>query len=244
MHDIFLREESVRSRGGSAKKRAPHVGMASRFRAWQEGRRGELVAGWAKARAHAWREADARRVRLGEERTERERRRQKMELARYMLGDGEVSRGVRTALSEGAAEDTTHVREQLRFKHPRRGAVVRESSEGVAVDHIKIALDEALQDLPKGAAAGPNGMRNEYLRVLTKPFSGDHAKEVMGRLGAFAGLIARGELPDWFYLLVSSTKLTPIIKSHDPGAIGPEVRPVQVGDPLITTIWKVLMGGV
>ena len=54
-------------------------------------------------------------------------------------------------------------------------------------------------------------------------------------------MIARGELPQWFYFLMSTTKLVPLVKSHNPGCPGPDVRPVQVGDPLITTIWKALV---
>ena len=66
----------------------------------------------------------------------------------------------------------------------------------------------------------------------------------MGTLNAFAGLLARGELPDWFYLLMSSTKLVPLKKGEAPLGQGPAVRPVQVGDPFITSVWKVLMAGV
>ena len=40
---------------------------------------------------------------------------------------------------------------------------------------------------------------------------------------------------------MSTTKLVPLVKSHNPGGPGPDVRPVQVGDPLITTIWKALL---
>ena len=40
---------------------------------------------------------------------------------------------------------------------------------------------------------------------------------------------------------MSTTKLVPLVKSHNPGCPGLDVRPVQVGDPLITTIWKALV---
>ena len=63
----------------------------------------------------------------------------------------------------------------------------------------------------------------------------------MGRLNKFATMAARGELPDWYYYLISSTKMVPVVKRHDPDAPGPEVRPVQVGDPLIATTWKTIM---
>ena len=40
---------------------------------------------------------------------------------------------------------------------------------------------------------------------------------------------------------MSTTKLVPLVKRHNPEEPGPEVRPVQVGDPLFTTIWKALL---
>lgn len=40
--------------GGSAKKRGSHAGLAARFKAWSDGRRGELIRWWREARTRAW----------------------------------------------------------------------------------------------------------------------------------------------------------------------------------------------
>lgn len=131
---------------------------------------------------------------------------------------------------------------QLQSKHPRRCQPINESLEGIATQHITVPLREALADLPKGAASGPSGMRNEYLRVLAKNFGGVAAKRVVDRLNGHAAMLVRGELPDWYYLLMSTTRLVPLVKKEaGDGMLGPEVRPVQVGEPLMTTIWKVFM---
>ena len=115
------------------------------------------------------------------------------------------------------------------------------SIEGISTATIAVDLMGELRQLPKGAAAGPNGMRNEYLRVLAQKFGGASAKEIGGRLKRVAEMLARGDLPQWYYFIMSTTKLVPLVKSHNPGGPGPDVRPVQVGDPLITTTWKALL---
>ena len=57
-------------------------------------------------------------------------------------------------------------------------------------------------------------------------------------------MLVRGEMPAWYYLIMSTTRLVPLIKKEAEAAmLGPEVRPVQVGEPLMTTIWKVFMQG-
>ena len=215
--------------------------MAARFQAWRDGRKADLVRWWRDARSYAWADADKDKTQMGEEQSEETRRKDGIDRAMDLIGEGEISRAVAIATSEGAAAVTPYVKEQLRTKFPRRTKAVNSSIEGVATSCIAVHLMGELQQLPKGAAAGPNGMRNEFLRVLAQKFGGESAKEIGRRLKCVAEMIARRELPQWYYLLMSTTKLVPLIKSRNPWGPGPDVRPVQVGDPLITTIWKALL---
>ena len=225
-HDLILRVDGQRSGKGSAKKGRSHAGMAARFQAWRDGRKADLVRWWRDARSYAWADADKDKTQMGEEQSEETRRKDGIDRAMDLIGEGEISRAVAIATSEGAAAVTPYVKEQLRTKFPRRTKAVNSSIEGVATSCIAVHLMGELQQLPKGAAAGPNGMRNEFLRVLAQKFGGESAKEIGRRLKCVAEMIARRELPQWYYLLMSTTKLVPLIKSRNPGGPGPDVRPV------------------
>ena len=107
IHDVLLRVDGRRGGNGSAKKGGSHAGMAARFEAWRGGRRLELVRWWKEARARAWADADGDRIRLGDSRTSARRYADKVERAQHLLGEGEISRAISQALSEGAA-DSSH----------------------------------------------------------------------------------------------------------------------------------------
>ena len=109
---------------------AEHTPVTARFKAWSDGRREELIRWWREARTRAWAEADKDRVDLGDSQEAARRYSNKIQRAQHLIGEGEISRGGSQALSEGAANATPYVREQLRTKFPRRAEVINDSLEG------------------------------------------------------------------------------------------------------------------
>lgn len=99
----------------------------------------------------------------------------------------------------------------------------------------------------------------EFYRVLAQGFGHPKGGRAMGDYSVFAApRVARGDMPDWYYLInirnlgtyyheLQLDKVGPpcqevVSRCADDGK-DPDVRPLQVNDPLMCTIWKHLIKG-
>ena len=234
-HDMLLRGRGVR--GG---KRTEHL-TEIRFRAWREGRREDMVVHYLRERE----QAIARR-RGGSESSEAADEHPDARAERIlprvlaMIADGEVGRAVRLMHSSGVARVTPGVVEQLQRKHPERRTPLPAVLTG-AFSRATVTLTETFRSLRRHRGTGPTGRRNEYLSALVGHFDDPHAASVMERYDAFATALVNAELPAWFYLVLGSSRLVPLVKAppERPGA-DPDVRPVAVGETDLCAITRTL----
>ena len=78
-----------------------------------------------------------------------------------------------------------------------------------------------------------SGFRNEYLIALTESFADARAQQAVPLLEAFAERYANGELPEWFYLAVTTVKqIAPIKEAPAAEDAVPDVRPLSIGECL------------
>ena len=80
--------DGQRTRGGSTKRKEPTLGLTARFKAWGDGRRGDLVRWWSEARARAWANCVRPHTILGAQEESNAQRVQTMQLARMARIDG------------------------------------------------------------------------------------------------------------------------------------------------------------
>eukprot|EP00873_Tetraselmis_striata_P024434 jgi/Tetstr1/444698/TSEL_032546.t1 len=163
------------SRGGRRRLQA----LVWRFRAFAERRMTELVRSWDDARTEAFYAGHAR-----------QRRTDADLFAALLVGtadtvvalveDGELSRAAGRLSSKGMGDlSDPAILAQLRDKHPSRSHPIPDAAYDIPVDEATLTVDMRVpyQQLKQHVAAGPPGMRNEYLRCLV----GEYAPGVRAR---------------------------------------------------------------
>eukprot|EP00873_Tetraselmis_striata_P028694 jgi/Tetstr1/448958/TSEL_036183.t1 len=85
------------------------------------------------------------------------------------------------------------------------------------------------QQLKQHVAAGPSGMRNEYLRCLVGEYAPASGPAAVRAMSEVASMYLQGRLPGWFNRLFASARLVAPVKKLGEGR-APDVRPVAVGE--------------
>eukprot|EP00873_Tetraselmis_striata_P020853 jgi/Tetstr1/441117/TSEL_003107.t1 len=85
------------------------------------------------------------------------------------------------------------------------------------------------QQLKQHVAAGPSGMRNEYLRCLVGEYAPASGPAAVRAMSEVASIYFQGRLPGWFNRLFASPRLVAPVKKLGEGR-APDVRHVAVGE--------------
>jgi hypothetical protein len=95
-------------------------------------------------------------------------------------------------------------------------------------------LTEHFRRLRRSAGAGPDGCRNEYRTALTAQFDDPEAAQVMRRFDQFATLLANVDLPRWFYVAWSVSRICPLRKTTRVSRARPRApsKPLHFADRL------------
>eukprot|EP00873_Tetraselmis_striata_P027737 jgi/Tetstr1/448001/TSEL_035303.t1 len=215
------------SRGGRRRLQA----LAWRFRAFAERRMTELVRSWDDARTEAFYAGHAR-----------QRRTDADLFAALLVGtadtvvalveDGELSRAAGRLSSKGMGDlSDLAILAQLRDKHPSRSHPIPDAAYDIPVDEAALTLDMRVpyQQLKLHVAAGPSGMRNEYLRCLVGEYAPASGPAAVRAMSEVASMYLQGRLPGWFNRIFASARLVAPVKKLGEGR-APDVRPVAVGE--------------
>eukprot|EP00873_Tetraselmis_striata_P033323 jgi/Tetstr1/453587/TSEL_003982.t1 len=101
----------------------------------------------------------------------------------------------------------------------------------IPVDEAALTVDMHVpyQQLKQHVAAGPSGMRNEYLRCLVGEYAPASGPAAVRAMSEVASMYLQGRLPGWFNRLFASARLVaPVKKLGEERA--PDVRHVAVGE--------------
>eukprot|EP00873_Tetraselmis_striata_P037349 jgi/Tetstr1/457613/TSEL_044180.t1 len=215
------------SRGGRRRLQA----LAWRFRAFAERRMTELLRSWDDARTEAFYTGHAR-----------QRRTDADLFAALLVGtadtvvalveDGELSRAAGRLSSKGMGDlSDPAILAQLRDKHPSRSHPIPDAAYDIPVDEAALTVDMRVpyQQLKQHVAAGPSGMRNEYLRCLVGEYAPASGPAAVRAMSEVASMYLQGRLPGWFNRLFASARLVAPVKKLGEGR-APDVRPVAVGE--------------
>eukprot|EP00873_Tetraselmis_striata_P008331 jgi/Tetstr1/428595/TSEL_018587.t1 len=215
------------NRGGRRRLQA----LAWRFRAFAERRMTELVRSGDDARTKAFYAGHAR-----------QRRTDADLFAALLVGaadtvvalveDGELSRAAGRLSSKGMGDlSDPAILAQLRDKHPSRSHPIPDAAYDIPVDEAALTVDMRVpyQQLKQHVAAGPSGMRNEYLRCLVGEYAPASGPAAVRAMSEVASMYLQGRLPGWFNRLFASARLVAHVKKLGEGR-APDVRPVAVGE--------------
>eukprot|EP00873_Tetraselmis_striata_P003688 jgi/Tetstr1/423952/TSEL_014563.t1 len=120
---------------------------------------------------------------------------------------------------------------QLRDKHPSRSHPIPDAAYDIPVDEAALTVDMRVpyQQLKQHVAAGPSGMRNEYLRCLVGEYALASGPAAVRAMSEGASMYLQGRLPGWFNRLFAFASLVAPVKKLGEGR-APDVRPVAVGE--------------
>eukprot|EP00873_Tetraselmis_striata_P006463 jgi/Tetstr1/426727/TSEL_001664.t1 len=191
----------------------------------------ELVRSWDDARTEALYAGHARQRRTGADL-----------FAALLVGtadtvvalveDGEFSRAAGRLSSKGMGDlSDSSILAQLRDKHPSRSHPIFDAAYDIPVDEAAMTVDMRVpyQQLKQHVAAGPSGMRNEYLRCLVGEYAPASGHAAVRAMSEVASMYLQGRLPGWFNRLFASARLVAHVKKLGEGR-APDVRFVAVGE--------------
>eukprot|EP00873_Tetraselmis_striata_P016966 jgi/Tetstr1/437230/TSEL_025960.t1 len=215
------------SRGGRRRLQA----LAWRFRAFAERRTTELMRSWDDARTETFYAGHARHRRTDADL-----------FAALLVGtaetvvalveDGKLSRASGRLSSKGMGDlSDLAILAQLRDKHPSRSHPIPDAAYDIPVDEDALTVDMRVpyQQLKQHVAAGPSGMRNEYLRCLVGEYAPASGPAAVRAMSEVASMYLQGRLTGWFSRLFASARLVAPVKKLGEGR-APDVRPVAVGE--------------
>ena len=163
---------------------------------------------------------------------------------------GEVSKALNHLRSHGMGNlADARILAQLAAKHPKRRRPVPAAPEDYGVDDtplVKLDLDSALRSLRRNKAAGPDGMRNEYLMSLLfcNRYVHPDARAARERETWFGEMFLNDRLPLWFNHAMLAVSLVAPCKEAPPERPGPDyvpdVRPVGMGSACVKLWLKAL----
>eukprot|EP00873_Tetraselmis_striata_P036280 jgi/Tetstr1/456544/TSEL_043266.t1 len=121
--------------------------------------------------------------------------------------------------------------ELLRDKHPSRSHPIPDAAYDIPVDEAALTVDMGVpyQQLKHHVAAGPSGMRNEYLRCLVGEYAPASGPAAVRAMSEVASMYLQGRMPGWFNRLFASARLVAPVKKLGEGR-APDVRHVAVGE--------------
>eukprot|EP00873_Tetraselmis_striata_P022178 jgi/Tetstr1/442442/TSEL_030566.t1 len=142
--------------------------LAWRFRAFAERRVTELVRSWDDACTEAFYAGHARQRRTDTD--------------------------LFAALLVGTADTVVAM---LRDKHPSRSHPIPDAAYDIPVDEAAMTVDMRVpyQQLKQHVAAGPSGMRNEYLRCLVGEYAPASGPTAVRAMSEVASMYLQGRLP-------------------------------------------------
>eukprot|EP00873_Tetraselmis_striata_P039985 jgi/Tetstr1/460249/TSEL_000484.t1 len=149
-----------------------------------------------------------------------------------LVEDGEPSRAAGRLSSKGMGDlSDPAILAQPSDKHPSRSHPISDAAYDIPVDEAALTVDMRVpfQQLKQHVAAGPSGMRNEYLRCLVGEYASASGPAAVRAMSEVASMYLQGRLPGWFNQLFASARLVaPVKKLGESGA--PDVRAVAVGE--------------
>eukprot|EP00873_Tetraselmis_striata_P012856 jgi/Tetstr1/433120/TSEL_022452.t1 len=149
-----------------------------------------------------------------------------------LVEDGEISRAAGRLSSKGMGDlSDPAILAKLRDKHPSRSHPIPDAAYGIPVDEAAMTVDMRVpyQQLKQHVAAGPSGMRNEYLRCLVGKYAPASGPAAVRAMSEVASMYLQGRLPGWFTRIFASARLVAHVKKLGEGRV-PDVRPVAVGE--------------
>ena len=156
-----------------------------------------------------------------------------------LLAEREVSKAVHLLTTKGLGDlHNPEVQRQMQDKHPPRKVPISFVPD---TDAPRLTVDlegdrlggSEFRALRRHSGYGLTGARNEHYACIDRKFADPQAQSAIVLFSDFASAYASGELPPWYYWVVSTVKLVAPIKSipvnpnHTPGC-----RPLSVGDCL------------
>ena len=208
---LFLRRENKKLRDT----------LAQRFKLWESGDYKGLVDLFAKACAPRP---------LPRPHNDSEPLRQRRALR--LFGEGHFSKGIRLVAGHGTGDPTDMaIQAQVRDKFVKRTKQLPLDLPQANFKRVKINnLHQVYHGLQREAGPGPDGMRNEFLMVLTRNFADPLARSAIKTHEAVAERFLNDELPPWFYHHFTSINLVYLVKKEPPAGITPDVRPIGMGN--------------
>eukprot|EP00873_Tetraselmis_striata_P010399 jgi/Tetstr1/430663/TSEL_020456.t1 len=119
----------------------------------------------------------------------------------------------------------------LRDKHPSRSHPIPNAAYDIPVDEAALTVDMRVphQQLKQNVAAGPSGMRNEYLRCLVGEYAPASGHAAVRAMSEVASMYLQGRMPGWFNRLFASARLVAHVKKLGEGR-APDERHVAIGE--------------
>eukprot|EP00873_Tetraselmis_striata_P025316 jgi/Tetstr1/445580/TSEL_033352.t1 len=149
-----------------------------------------------------------------------------------LMEDGELSRAAGRLPSKGMGDlSDPAILAQLRDKHPSRSHPIPDAAYDIPMDEAALPVDMRVpyQQLKQHVAAGPSGMRNEYLRCLVGEYAPASGPAAVPAMSEVASMYLQGRLPGWFNRLFAPARLVAPVKKLGEGR-APDVRHVTVGE--------------
>ena len=158
------------------------------------------------------------------------------------IEEGDVRGAVRLAVSDDVlAPYSDVVADELRLLHPQRGVSTNESQPSepstptVDSSVLRISTDaitDAIKSFPAGSAGGLDGLRPQYLKDMTSPFTGIAGEQLVSTLTDFTNLCLAGRVPPTVRPVFYGASLCALAKK------GGGVRPIAVGSSLRRLVAK------
>eukprot|EP00873_Tetraselmis_striata_P036179 jgi/Tetstr1/456443/TSEL_043171.t1 len=181
----------------------------------------ELVRSWDDARTEAFYAGHARQRGLSS-----------ADNVVALVEDGQLSRAAGRLSSKGICDlSDLAILAQLRDKHPSRSHPIPDAAHGIPVDEAALTVNMRVpyQQLKMHVAAGPSGMRNDYLRYLVGEYAQASGLAAVRAISEVASMYLQGRLPGWFNRLFAYARLVAPFKKLGEGR-APDVRHVAVGE--------------
>eukprot|EP00873_Tetraselmis_striata_P046416 jgi/Tetstr1/466680/TSEL_011168.t1 len=205
--------------------------LAWRFRAFAERRMTDFVRLWDDARTEAFYAGHARQ-RGTDADLFAARLVGTADTVVALVEDGELSRAAGRLSSKGMGDlSDPDILAQLRDKHPSRSHPIPDAAYDIPVDEAALTVDMRVpyQQLKQHVAAGPSGMRNDYLRCLVGEYARASGPAALRAMSEVASMYIQGRMPGWFIRLFASARLVALVKKLGEGR-APNVRHVAVGE--------------
>eukprot|EP00873_Tetraselmis_striata_P026819 jgi/Tetstr1/447083/TSEL_034521.t1 len=147
--------------------------------------------------------------------------------ARQRRTDGDLF----AALLVGSADTVVALVEDGELSRAAGRISSKDATYDIPVDEAALTVDLRVlyQQLKQHVAAGPSGMRNEYLRYLVGEYAPASGPAAVRAMSEVASMYLQGRLPGWFNRLFAFARLVAPVEKLGEGR-APDVRHVAVGE--------------